>query len=114
MSNTIVHKIGDSLTWQINYKQSDNITPVDLTGFIINFNAENKSTKVELFNIQSDTPSLNAFIDISDALNGNFALTIKDTNFFINGTYLVDIEYIDRQGYKTSSKSFELKVVERL
>lgn len=112
--NTIVHKIGDSLNWKINYKQSDNITSVDLTGFIININAENKSTKVELFNIQSDTPNLNAFIDISDVLNGNFVLTIKDTSFFIKGTYLVDIEYTDLQGYKTSSKSFVLSVVERL
>jgi len=112
MATSIVHKIGDSINWSFNYTQSSSVA-VDLTNFVININAMSK-TSVEAFNISSNAPTLNAFIDITDVINGNFELSIKDTSSFLKGDYFVDIEYTDLQGYRKSSKSFILKLVERL
>lgn len=54
MADTIIHKIGDSISWSLNYKQSNN-SPVDLTNYTININAINRSN-VEAFNVSSDSP----------------------------------------------------------
>lgn len=112
MADTIIHKIGDSISWSLNYKQSNN-SPVDLTNYTININAINRSN-VEAFNVSSDSPTSNQYIDISDVANGNFKFIIKDTSLFRRGDYYVDIEYTDLVGYKKSSKSFNLRLVERL
>lgn len=45
---------------------------------------------------------------------GEFSVIVKDTDNFILGNYDVDIEYIDVDGFQKSSKSFGMKVVERL
>ncbi len=113
MSNIIVHKIGDSITWQINYKQSDGITPVDLTGVIIDIDAINQINKEVLFNILSTESDPNSYLTV-DETSGIFSIVIKDTTAFKIGTYDVDIEFTDHLGFKRSSKSFILKVVVRL
>lgn len=113
MSNIIVHKIGDSITWQINYKQSDGITPVDLTGVIIDIDAINQINKEVLFNILSTESDPNSYLTV-DETSGVFSIVIKDTTAFKIGVYDVDIEFTDSEGFKKSSKSFILKVVERL
>ena len=114
MSNILApHKIGDSIIWNIHYKQSDNITPVNLTGYTINVDAVNKANKSVLFNIVSSAPTSNQYITIN-AIAGTFTVVIKDTSSFVPGVYNVDIEYVTADGFKTSSKSFELRVVERL
>lgn len=112
MADTIIHKIGDSISWSLNYKQSNN-SPVDLTNFNININATSRSN-IEVFNVSSNSPTSNSYIDISDVVNGNFKLIIKDTSLFRRGDYYVDIEYTDLVGYKKSSKSFNLTLVGRL
>lgn len=112
MAGTTV-KIGDTIVWNVQYNQSNN-TPVDLTGFTIDIDAQNKTTGVELFNVVSTSPSANRYIDITNIATGSFTLVIKDTQAFIKGEYFVDIEYTDANGIKNSSKSFTLKVVERL
>ena len=106
-------KIGDSIRWNIAYKQSDNISPVNLTGYTINVDAVNKANKSVLFNIVSSAPTSNQYITI-DAVAGTFIVVIKDTSSFVPGVYNVDIEYVTADGFKTSSKTFELRVVERL
>ena len=106
-------KIGDSIRWNIAYKQSDNVSPVNLIGYTINVDAVNKANKSILFNIASSTPTSNQYITI-DAIAGTFTVVIKDTSSFVPGVYNVDIEYITADGFKTSSKTFELRVVERL
>ena len=112
MADTIIHKIGDSISWDLNYKQSDN-TPVDLTNFNINISATRRSN-IEVFNVSSNSPTSNSYIDISDVVNGNYKLIIKNTSSFQRGDYYVDIEYIDASGYKKSSQSFILTLVERI
>jgi hypothetical protein len=111
----IVLKIGDSIIWNLQYKQSNGTTPVDLTGFKIDIDAISKAdSSMVLFNVDTDNPTANMYIDTSDKVNGNFKLIIKDTQTFVKGDYLVDIEYTSADGYKSSSKSFGLKVQERL
>lgn len=111
---TLIQKRGDSITWKISYKQSDGITPVDLTGFIIDVDAYEKITKSILFNVVSNAPTPNMYIT-TDTLNiGEFSVIIKDTATFKIGNYDVDIEYIDPDGFQKSSKSFGMRVVERL
>ena len=111
---TLIQKIGDSITWKISYKQSDGITPVDLTGFTIDVDAYNKANKEILFNILSTTPTTNMYITTDTLALGEFSVIIKDTSTFTLGDYLVDIEYIDPEGFQKSSKAFGVKLVERL
>ena len=106
-------KIGDSIRWNIAYKQSDNVSPVNLTGYTIDVDAANKANNNVLFNISSSAPTSNQYITI-DAVAGTFIVIIKDTSSFVPGVYNVDIEYVTADGFKTSSKTFELRVVERL
>lgn len=106
-------KIGDSIRWNIAYKQSDNISPVNLTGYTIDVDAVNKVNNSVLFNISSSAPISNQYITI-DAIAGTFTVVIKDTSAFVPGVYNVDIEYVTADGFKTSSKTFGLRVVERL
>lgn len=113
MSNTIVHKIGDSLSWQINYKQSDGITPVNLAGVIIDIDAISQINKEVLFNILSTESDPNSYLTV-DETSGIISIVIKDTTAFKVGDYDVDIEFTDSLGFKRSSKSFILKVLERL
>ena len=103
-------KIGDSIRWNIAYKQSDNISPVNLTGYTINVDAVNKAKNSVLFNIVSSAPTSNQYITI-DAVAGTFIVIIKDTSSFVPGVYNVDIEYVTADGFKTSSKSITLKII---
>lgn len=107
-------KVGDSIVWKIKYLQSDNITPVDLTGFKIDVDAYNKTSKALLFNIDTNGVSNNMYITKDTLAIGEFSIIIKDTSTFTTGEYLVDIEYTDVDGFTKSSKSFGLKLVERL
>ena len=114
MATTIVHKKGDSVVWRISYKQSDGITPVNLTGYTIDVDANNRNSKAILFNIVSNAPTTNAYITTTDLVTGEFSVVIKDTSAFSIGDYSVDIEYTDPDGFIKSSKAFNVKVVERL
>ena len=106
-------KLGDSIRWNIAYKQSDNVSPVNLTGYTINVDAVNKANNSVLFNIVSSAPTANQYITLNP-ISGTFTVIVKDTSSFVPGVYNVDIEYVTADGFKTSSKSFELRVVERL
>ena len=107
-------KIGDSIVWNIQYKQANNIA-VNLTGFMIDINAQSKFNNKELFKITTTTtPNDNMYINMTNIVNGEFQVIIKDTSFFTKGDYFVDIEYTDQQGIKKSSKSVTLKVLDRL
>ena len=106
-------KIGDSIRWNIAYKQSDNISPVNLTGYTIDVDAMNKANNSVLFNISSAAPTTNQYIAVNP-ISGTFTVIVKDTSSFVPGVYNVDIEYVTADGFKTSSKTFELRVVERL
>lgn len=107
-------KIGDSIRWPVTYKQADGITPINLTGYTIDVDAYNKETNALLFNVVSTVPSANMYIDLTNIVAGQYVVVIKDTSIFTVGDYLVDIEYTSADGFKISSKSFELKVRERL
>ena len=111
---SIVVKRGDSIIWKVVYKQSDNITPVNLTGFNIDVDAYNRNTNAILFNIVSNAPTSNMYITTDTLAIGEFSIIIKDTDTFSLGDYLVDIEYIDAEGFQKSSKSFGVRIVERL
>ncbi len=113
--NSINLKIGDSLSWKIDYKQSDNITGVNLIGFEVIVKAINKFNSQDfLFNISSNDIDSNKYIEFINRSSGIFSIIIKDTSQFKKGEYFVDIEYIDSEGFKTSSKSITLKVQERV
>lgn len=106
-------KVGDSIVWKMKYKNQDN-TPVNLTGFTLDVDAVNKTSKAVLFNILSSTPTSNMYIT-TDLFNiGEFSVIIKDTSSFAVGEYLVDVEYTSEDGFVSSSETFALKMVERL
>lgn len=107
-------KVGDSLLWNIQYKQSDEVTPVNLTGFTIDIDAYEKNTGALLFKVNSGTPTADTYISTTSLATGTFSLVIKDTSNFLVGDYLVDVEYTTADGFKQSSKSFGLKVQDRL
>lgn len=111
--STIILKIGDSLKWHIKYKQSDN-TPVNLTGFSVNVDAYEKINNTLLFRIDSSTPTDNMYITVDDFNIGEFNIIVKDTSAFVKASYSIDIQYVDAEGLKTSSKNFILNVVDKL
>lgn len=108
----ITHKIGDSVVWKINYRQDDG-TPINLYGFDINIDAFNKVSKSKLFYFSLSNGTNNEYFIVDNIELGEFTIIIKNTDYFKTGSYDVDLEFIDSQGFKRSSKSFNLRVVER-
>ena len=62
-------KIGDSIVWNIQYKQANNIA-VNLTGFMIDINAQSKFNNKELFKITTTTHNDNMYINMTNIVNG--------------------------------------------
>ena len=106
-------KIGDSIIWKMKLKNADN-TAVNLTGFLIDIDAYNKANDAQLFNITSATATANMYISETDLVLGEYSVVIKDTATFPAGDYLVDVEYTSADGFKRSTPTFQIKMVERL
>lgn len=106
-------KIGDSIIWKMKLKNADN-TAVNLTGFLIDIDAYNKANDTQLFNITSANATANMYISETDLVLGEYSVVIKDTATFPAGDYLVDVEYTSADGFKRSTPTFQIKMVERL
>ena len=106
-------KIGDSIIWKMKLKNADN-TAVNLTGFLIDIDAYNKLNNAQLFNITSSTGTTNMYISETNLVLGEYSVVIKDTATFPAGDYLVDEEYTSADGFKRSTPTFQIKMVERL
>ena len=106
-------KIGDSIIWKMKLKNADN-TAVNLTGFLIDIDAYNKANDTQLFNITSGNATANMYISETDLVLGEYSVVIKDTATFPVGDYLVDVEYTSADGFKRSTPTFQIKMVERL
>ena len=106
-------KIGDSIIWKMKLKNADN-TAVNLTGFLIDIDAYNKVNDTQLFNITSASATANMYISETDLVLGEYSVVIKDTSTFPAGDYLVDVEYTSADGFKRSTPTFQIKMVERL
>ena len=106
-------KIGDSIIWKMKLKNADN-TAVNLTGFLIDIAAYNKANDAQLFNITSANATANMYISETDLVLGEYSVVIKDTAIFPAGDYLVDVEYTSADGFKRSTPTFQIKMVERL
>lgn len=106
-------KIGDSIIWKMKLKNADN-TAVNLTGFLIDIDAYNKAIDTQLFNITSANATANMYISETDLVLGEYSVVIKDTATFPAGDYLVDVEYTSADGFKRSTPTFQIKMVERL
>ena len=106
-------KIGDSIIWKMKLKNADN-TAVNLTGFLIDIDAYNKTNNAQLFNITSSTGTTNMYISETNLVNGEYSVVVKDTATFPAGDYLVDVEYTSADGFKRSTPTFQIKMVERL
>lgn len=106
-------KIGDSIIWKMKLKNADN-TAVNLTGFLIDIDAYNKANNTQLFNITSVSATANMYISETDLILGEYSVVIKDTATFPAGDYLVDVEYTSADGFKRSTPTFQIKMVERL
>jgi hypothetical protein len=106
-------KIGDSIIWKMKLKNADN-TAVNLTGFLIDIDAYNKVNDTQLFNITSLNATANMYISETNLMNGEYSVVIKDTATFPAGDYLVDVEYTSADGFKRSTPTFQIKMVERL
>ena len=106
-------KIGDSIIWKMKLKNADN-TAVNLTGFLIDIDAYNKVNDTQLFNITSANATANMYISETDLVLGEYSVVIKDTATFPVGDYLVDVEYTSADGFKRSTPTFQIKMVERL
>ncbi len=106
-------KIGDSIIWKMKLKNADN-TAVNLTGFLIDIDAYNKANDAQLFNITSANATANMYISETNLVLGEYSVVIKDTATFPAGDYLVDVEYTSADGFKRSTPTFQIKMVERL
>ena len=106
-------KIGDSIIWKMKLKNADN-TAVNLTGFLIDIDAYNKANDTQLFNITSANVTANMYISETNLVLGEYSVVIKDTATFPAGDYLVDVEYTSADGFKRSTPTFQIKMVERL
>ena len=106
-------KIGDSIIWKMKLKNADN-TAVNLTGFLIDIDAYNKANDTQLFNITSANATTNMYISETNLALGEYSVVIKDTATFPVGDYLVDVEYTSADGFKRSTPTFQIKMVERL
>lgn len=106
-------KIGDSIIWKMKLKNADN-TAVNLTGFLIDIDAYNKANDAQLFNITSVNATANMYISETNLVLGEYSVVIKDTATFPAGDYLVDVEYTSADGFKRSTPTFQIKMVERL
>ena len=106
-------KIGDSIIWKMKLKNADN-TAVNLTGFLIDIDAYNKVNDTQLFNITSVNATANMYISETNLVLGEYSVVIKDTATFPAGDYLVDVEYTSADGFKRSTPTFQIKMVERL
>lgn len=111
---SFTHKIGDSIKWELRSLQSDGITPVNWSGFVIEVSAINKVSNVELFRVSSSTPTADSYIKVDELNIGKFSVIIKNTDNFHIGDYSVDIRYTSPEGFKQSSKSIPIKIVNRL
>lgn len=107
------YKIGDSIIWKMKLKNADN-TAVNLTGFLIDIDAYNKANDAQLFNITSANATANMYISETNLVLGEYSVVIKDTATFTAGDYLVDVEYTSADGFKRSTPTFQIKMVERL
>lgn len=115
MSAIITHKSGDSIRWTIAYKQADQTTPVDLTGYEVTVTCTSKvSNAVQLFTISSNDSNADKYIVKTNFATGQYQVIIKNTSMFQKGEYFVNIQYIDASGFKQSAKTFLLRIVERL
>lgn len=110
----IIHKVGDSIKWELKSLQSDGITVVDWSGYHIEVQAINKVTGKELFKSSSLNITDNNYITTDNLDVGVFKIVVKNTDNFSVGDYSVDIKYISPDGFKQSSKSIQIKVVTRL
>ena len=106
-------KIGDSIIWKMKLKNADN-TAVNLTGFLIDIDAYNKTYNTQLFNITNASATANMYISETNLVLGEYSVVIKDTATFPAGDYLVDVEYTSADGFKRSTPTFQIKMVERL
>lgn len=112
MSKVIVHKKGDSIRWNVKYNQSSG-TAYDLTSFTIIVSIKDRINNISIVDINNNIYNGNHQIT-TDQLNiGKFQVIIKDTSSFPTGDYYVDIQYTDVNGFKQSSESFDLKIVNR-
>lgn len=111
---TYTHKIGDSIKWELRSLQSDGVTPVNWTGYQIEISAVNKVTNYELFKVSTNNGTSDSYITVNELSIGKFNIIIKNTDNFKVGEYSVDVRYINPDGIKQSSKSFIIKIVNRL
>jgi hypothetical protein len=107
---SIKHKIGDSIQWSITAKNSDG-SVVDLTGFSVNVDAYPENGRTPLFSIDSRTSVAGNSVTIPVPASGVVEIAIKNTDGFREGEYYCDVQYVDADGYKSSSNNFRLKVV---
>ena len=108
MEFTIDHKVGDTISWDVNYTD-DLGGVVDITNYEIKCQARLKDNKeVILFDLTSvgTTPA----IDKYNAVNGNFRIVVDTTDFTV-ARYVVDIQYKLGSLIK-SSETFELNIYE--
>ena len=76
--------------------------------------AYNKVNDTQLFNITNASATANMYISETDLVLGEYSVVIKDTATFPAGDYLVDVEYTSADGFKRSTPTFQIKMVERL
>ena len=108
MEFTIDHKVGDTISWDVNYTD-DLGGVVDITNYEIKCQARLKDNKeVLLFDLTSAgaTPTIEKY----DAVKGNFRIVVDTTDFTV-ARYVVDIQYKLGSLIK-SSETFELNIYE--
>ena len=113
MTASRTHKIGDSIRWTADVKNSDG-SPVNFTGYTIEVKFTNKQNGIVAFNINTIGVDSNMYVTSNELNIGKYIIIVRDTSMLKIGEYFVDITYVSADGFRQSTETISLKVMDRI
>ena len=111
--STITIKRGDTLLVKGVYKQNaGNI--MNLTGYTLEVNILNGTTELPTITLISGSSTATRGVVITNAVGGEFVVTMKDTEVLRDEEYWMDFKAVGANGYEQTSKALKLKVKNKL
>ena len=95
------------------YKQNDG-TIMNLTGYTLEVNILNGTTERPAITLVSGNSTSTRGVVITNAIGGEFVVTMKDTEVLRDEEYWIDFKAVGVSGYEQTSKAIKLKVKNKL
>ena len=113
MAASRTHKLGDSIRWTAEVKNSDG-SHVNFTGYKIEVKCTNRQSGVAVFKMNTSGVDSNMYITSNELSIGKYTIIVKDTSALKVGEYFVDITYVSADGFRQSIETVILKVMDRV